>query len=198
MKYIFKYILFFFLSLRRDKQYIILNPNLSFLGIKKIFIFDKKKKKFFNYKIHDKYDFITVEEIYFHECYKINNLKIFDEIDIFTKSKKLLIVDCGSNIGCSTNYFLNNYSNSKIISIEPDKKNFEFLKKNVQSNNAILVNNAISSEEIGFEILDSNDNRAKSIIISKDNQLSPKALTINQILDDENNTNYEPFLIKLI
>ena len=46
MKYIFKYIIFFFLSLRRDKQYIILNPNLSFLGLKKFLYLIKKKKNF--------------------------------------------------------------------------------------------------------------------------------------------------------
>ena len=103
-------------------------------------------------------------------CYKIDHLKIYKEILDNFESKKKLIIDCGSNIGCSTNYFLRTFKNSKVISIEPDKDNFLLLSENVKNQNAILINNAISNENFNFEIIDSEDNRAKSIIkVDKEN-----------------------------
>ena len=121
--------------------------------------------------------------------------KFFFTNDI--NSKKLLIVDCGSNIGCSSKYFLNTYKNSFLISIEPDKENFELLIKNVKKNNAVLINNAVSSEEINYEISNTIDNRAKSIIKSDNGKSSLKSLTINKILSDYNKLNFYPFIIKI-
>lgn len=196
MKYFFKFLFFLILSLSNKKRFIILVPNLTFIGINKVYIYDKNQKKFLNFFIEDKYDYITVQEIFFYECYKIDSFQIFEKIKKYTETKNILIIDCGSNIGCSTSYFLNTYTNSKIISIEPDKRNFDLLKKNILDGNVKLINNAISSEAIKYEILDNKDSRAKSIIKSdKDNLV--KSLTINEILDDQNYKNLDPFLIKI-
>ena len=106
MKKISKFVLFFVISIfQKKKRFIILNPDLTSFGIKKVIIFDKKKSTFSSYKIRDKYDFITVEEIFFYESYKLDDLKIFSKIKKDIIDKELLIIDCGSNIGCSTNYF---------------------------------------------------------------------------------------------
>ena len=70
------------------------------------------------------------------------------------------------------------------------------LSKNVKNQNAILINNAISNENFNFEIKDSEDNRAKSIVkVDKENL--KKTLTINQILDEKENEEFFPFLIKI-
>ena len=124
------------------------------------------------------------------------NFQIFRKILKEVEIKKLLIVDCGSNIGCSTNYFINSYRNTKIFSLEPDDDNFSLLSENVKDSNAVLLNRAISNENFSYEIKDNEDNRAKSIIkIGQEN--SKKTLTINQILDDKRNENLYPFLIKI-
>lgn len=202
MKKISKFVLFFVISIfQKKKRFIILNPDLTSFGIKKVIIFDKKKSTFSSYKIRDKYDFITVEEIFFYESYKLDDLKIFSKIKKDIIDKELLIIDCGSNIGCSTNYFLNTFDNSKIISIEPDLGNFNMLKSNVENNkNLVIINNAISNENINYIVessLENNkDNRGKRIIGGL-GQNFLKSLTINQILAEKNNQNFYPFLVKI-
>ena len=197
MKNLFKFIFFLLVSIiQKKKRYIICNPNLSLFGLTKVFIYDKKNKDFCSYNIRNKYDFITIEEIFFYECYDISNLQIFDRVFKEIEMQKLLIIDCGSNIGCSTNYFINSYKNAKIISIEPDDDNFSLLSKNVKNENAILYKRAISNENFCYEVKEAEDNRAKSIIkVNQEN--SKKTLTINQILNEESNKNFSPFLIKI-
>ena len=197
MKNLFKFIFFLIIStFQKTKRFIILNPNLSFFGIKKVLIYDKRNKNLTTYNIRNEYDFITIVEIFFYECYKIDDLKIFKKILNEIKEKNLLIVDCGSNIGSSTNYFANFYKNSKVISIEPDDENFLLLKKNVKNKNAVLIKNAISNEIFHYAVKDHEDNRAKSIIKTEKHSLK-KTLTINQILSERSNENYYPFIIKI-
>lgn len=197
MKNLFKFIFFLIVSIfQKKKRFIICNPNLSLFGITKVFIYDKKNKNFSSYNIRNKYDFITIEEIFFYECYNISDLKIFKKIIKEIETKRLLIVDCGSNIGCSTNYFGKSYRNAQIVSIEPDDDNFSVLTKNVKGQNVILVNSAISNDNFNYEIKSEEDNRAISII--KTNQVnSRKTITINQILNEKINENLHPFLIKI-
>ena len=197
MKILFKFIFFFIISFSKKKRFIILSPNLTFFKFYKVLVYDKKDKSFFTYLIRDQYDYITLEEIFFYECYKIENIEKYEES---TNDQIKLIIDCGSNIGCSTNYFLNTYKNSKVVSIEPDPNNFNCLTKNVRNSNAILVNNAVSNEKINFEIKNSeaniNDNRGKNIVkVLENNKL--ETITINEILNQKNNDKYSPFLVKI-
>lgn len=197
MKNLFKFIFFLLVSIiQKNKRFIICNPNLSLFGLSKVFIYDKRNKDFSSYNIRNKYDFITIEEIFFYECYNISDLQIFDRVFKEIEMQKLLLIDCGSNIGCSTNYFINSYKNAKIISIEPDDDNFSLLSKNVKNKNAILLKRAVSNENFFYEVKNTEDNRAKSIIkVNQEN--SKKTLTINEILNEESNKNFLPFLIKI-
>ena len=78
MKNLFKFIFFLIVSLfSRKKRFIILNPNLNVFGFNKVFIYDKFDKNFFSYLIRNNFDYITIQEIYFYECYKIDNLEIY-------------------------------------------------------------------------------------------------------------------------
>jgi len=197
MKIVFKFIFFLIISFSKKKRFILLSPNLTIFKFYKVVVYDKKNKNFFTYIIRDQYDYITLEEIFFYECYKIDNIEKYKEN---ISDQKLLIIDCGSNIGCSTNYFLNTYKNSEVISIEPDVNNFNYLSKNVRNPNAILVNNAVSNEKINFEIKNSEenvkDNRGKNIIKVLENH-KLKTLTINEILNEKKGEKYSPFLVKI-
>ena len=197
MKDFFKFIFFLVTSLiLKKKRFLILNPNLSLFGIRKILIYDKKIRTFFTHTIRNNFDLITIEEVYYYECYKIDDFKFFNNILKKIEKKKLLIVDCGSNIGCSTNYFINTFKNAKVISIEPDEDNFFLLKQNVKNDNSVLINSAVSNENFSYQIKDNKDNRAKSIIkVDQDN--SKKTVTINQILNKKDTENFHPFLIKI-
>lgn len=49
------------------------------------------------------------------------------------------IIDAGANIGTSALYFHKLYPKAKIISIEPNPRNLEFLKKNLEENDVTNV-----------------------------------------------------------
>ena len=187
MKSFFKFILFLMLSIfDKRHKYIIFTHDLTFINFSKVLIYDKNKKVFFSYRIRNKYDYLTINEIYFHQSYEVKQFKFFEKIKNEINNRRLLIVDCGSNIGCSTNFFLRNYDNSKVVSIEPDKKNFELLNKNIVDLKRVeLINSAVSNKVINFEVIDDpnnlNDFRGKNLKETS-NINSLKAVTINQIL----------------
>lgn len=69
----------------------------------------------------------------FWQIYKdlfIQNTYFFNSND-----KSPLILDCGGHIGVSVLYFKKLYPNSQIICFEPDPKNQEYFKRNVEQNN---------------------------------------------------------------
>lgn len=43
-----------------------------------------------------------------------------------------LIVDCGANAGFASTYFLNRYPQAHVIAVEPDDRNVEMLRRNLQ------------------------------------------------------------------
>ena len=43
-----------------------------------------------------------------------------------------LIVDCGANVGYASAYFLSRFPQSRLIAVEPDDRNFEMLRHNMQ------------------------------------------------------------------
>jgi FkbM family methyltransferase len=65
------------------------------------------------------YDYYTFLEVVLQEAYNV-------AID-FTPSS---IIDGGGNIGLTAAYFASRYPDAKILTIEPDKENFELLKQN--------------------------------------------------------------------
>lgn len=57
--------------------------------------------------------------------------QLFQYYERAVKSQdKLLIIDCGANIGLSVIWFAKNFPDAIIYGIEPDSENFELLKKN--------------------------------------------------------------------
>jgi len=66
-------------------------------------------------------DFLVFAQVFIKEEYKpLTDLKINNP----------RIIDAGANIGCTSIYLSAYYPNAKIIALEPDRGNFELLKKN--------------------------------------------------------------------
>jgi FkbM family methyltransferase len=65
-----------------------------------------------------------------------------NEYDFSADVQPKVIVDAGANVGLASLYFANKYPESKIIAIEPEKKNFEVLLKNVAPYPNIIALNA--------------------------------------------------------
>ena len=196
---LFKYTFYFFYNLINNKNYIIITPGLLGKLLKKIIIFDNTYKNFFSIKIRNKFDIITIFEIFAQDFYNVKNLNISDEINLiiskFKKNKLTpLIIDCGANIGCSGIYFEKMIENCHVINIEPEEKNFSLLQLNCNSKIYKNINSAVSSKIMKFSIENlSNDDRAFRI---KENQEGNKnTVTINEILLNKDKK-LKPFLIK--
>jgi FkbM family methyltransferase len=66
-----------------------------------------------------------------------------------------VIIDAGANIGLASIFFANKYPDVKIIAIEPEKSNFDLLKKNVKSySNIIPVQSALWDRNEDINLVD--------------------------------------------
>jgi FkbM family methyltransferase len=202
-------LIFLFKSLSNKKNFVLLFPRLFCLIFKRVLIFDKINFCFFLQKIRNNYDLLTVYEIFQEEFYNLNNFKQVEKItdyynQIIQNNKKPLIIDCGSNIGSSSNYFSRIFHNSFVVSIEPEVSNFKMIKKNFNSMNSVLINKAISCDDKNYFLNILDDSRAHFINDYagdiKDNYLEKKveikSITVEDILIEYKN-NYTPFLIKI-
>ena len=127
-------ILAFFRNFDRKYNFIVITPRLLSKIIKKTFIFDKTNKNFFVQHVRNDFDLITINEIFVEENYNLKKFKIWEKISkrynsYFKENIKPLIIDCGSNIGSSSEYFKRCFVNVELVMIEPDKNNLEFSKK---------------------------------------------------------------------
>ncbi len=63
-----------------------------------------------------------------------NQIFIENEYQCLTGIKNVgLVVDCGANVGFSSAYFLSVFPSCHVVAIEPDKENFEALRRNLSS-----------------------------------------------------------------
>ncbi len=66
-----------------------------------------------------------------------------------------VIIDAGAYIGVSTVYFCQKYPEAKIIAVEPEKSNFDFLVRNTESyKNIFCVNAGVYGEDVPLVISD--------------------------------------------
>lgn len=185
---------------RYEKKFIIISPRLFSFFFKKIFIFDKNKKSFFTQHVRDRFDALTVFEIFGEENYSVSKYKIWNKIEINLQknlqlNNKPLIIDCGSNIGCSSEYFSRVFEGSHIVQIESNTKSIEFSKKNIFDKNVDYINKAISSDNNSYYIDNSSvDNRSSKI--SEKGDYKVESITVDQILKKYDKKTY-PFLIKI-
>ncbi len=198
--YLFYDIITLFRNLDRRYNFIVITPRLLSKLIKKSVIFDKLNKNVFIQNIRNDYDLITIYEIFSEESYNLRNFEIFkkvsEKLNLYLKNDtKPLMLDCGSNIGASSEYFKRIYKNAEIVMIEPDKNNLDFSKKNTSVKEKFIFNKAISSEEKLFKFSNlSEDNRAFKVVDS--GNLEIESINVEKILNifgDE----FQPFLIKI-
>lgn len=114
-----------------------------------------------------KFNFSTKIFYFFYKKYKI----IFEKKSIkfickFIKQNSI-VIDVGSNIGIYT-YFFEKYSHAtKIYSIEANRKNFMYLKKNFRNNKNIFILNKIVADRNKFFFLKNNISNPTGHFIDK-------------------------------
>jgi FkbM family methyltransferase len=91
------------------------------------------------------------------------DINVFSQV-IYDKEYELnyrlnpsVIVDCGANIGLASIYFKNRFPKAKIIAIEPERSNFEILKKNTERySNIYCINCGIWPHSTNLKISNRN------------------------------------------
>ncbi len=122
-------------------------------------------------------DFIVFREIFVFNQYKIK---------LLNNHKADIIVDLGANIGLSVLYFNDQYPDAKIIAVEPEKRNFSLLKKNVASLPGVYcLNNAIwnSSRQLGIYDVGLGEYGYVTNEEQEDEIESVKSITLGEIIE---------------
>ncbi|MDD6170412.1 MAG: FkbM family methyltransferase [Lachnospiraceae bacterium] len=84
-------------------------------------------------------DFSLLRDFYWLDVYGINNMYDFD-INAYNIDDIKNVVDAGANIGLFSVKMSEKYPKANFYCIEPERSNFEILKKNVESLNAKCFN----------------------------------------------------------
>lgn len=116
--------------------------------------------------------------------------KVFleDEYDFTPQHPPEYIIDAGANIGAASVYLAHQYPKARIISLEPEKSNFDMLLKNTENyKNILCLNKALwyinepltiknpDADKESFEIQQNNSTSGENII---------ESTTINQLIMD--------------
>ena len=128
-------------------------------------------------------DYKVFQQVFIQEEYK----PLLDIIDL-NNIQVRNIIDAGANIGLSTNYFLRQLPNARVICIEPDKNNFKTLEHNINQrrDNVRLYNKALwYKNEVLFLTDQFRDGEewSRSISTDKQNSLSEvAAVTVDELI----------------
>ncbi len=98
-----------------------------------------------------------------------------------------LIVDCGAHIGCASLFFTLRYPDARIVSIEPDKDNYQILTRNLGSlENVTTINAAVWNESAPVEIANPGTSPTGLYVKESDPQATDvvRGVTISEILND--------------
>jgi FkbM family methyltransferase len=145
-----------------------------FAGIKFLFSIEcklsQKSSQVYTYRITDYKRLIYLrrtisDHSIFWQCLVTRqyDLKKFPQITKFmrnyqeclSRGLRPVIIDAGANIGLSTVWFERLFPNAHIISIEPDRNNFEILKKNTNdlSDNISIIHGALTERSGNYSIV---------------------------------------------
>mgnify|MGYP001380559070 CR=1 FL=1 len=98
-----------------------------------------------------------------------------------------LIIDCGANIGELGFYLNHKFKIKNVLSIEPDKHEYETLKLNSKYSNYSPLNYALYNKN-GYIDFYLNNESADSSIFAQDNlmSISVKTITLNELFKKQN------------
>lgn len=104
-------------------------------------------------------DIKTFQRVFLENAYNLRPLARWNEIlALYARIERPLILDLGANIGLMTLYFAKNWPKARIISVEPDERNFRLLKANVEGmSNITPIEAAVASKDGAVQITNPDD-----------------------------------------
>lgn len=163
----------------------------AFFGLHKKELFEVRKK------LSDSKSVDTFDKLVdFKLSGRIGNLFSceYDNTGLFKIAENCTYLDLGAYNGDTVLGFYESYSPSKIIAVEPDKRNFRKLSENTTGLNRIIMYNALVSDCDGVVFLDNNKGRGAHE--SESGKISVEALTIDSIIKKERLSENSQLIIK--
>ena len=119
-------------------------------------------------------------------------------LDDFHFNEGDIVIDIGANIGEFSYYLAKKYK-AKVISIEPEEKEFNCLKLNCKESNIELINKALWSEETEMTFYQKNDTGDSSLFKTSDYKGTKKikTATLSTIIHNSLEENEKIKLLKL-
>jgi FkbM family methyltransferase len=149
----------------------------------------------------------VIQQIFQNQDYNIlhweQGRKLFEYHNEQSKIRPSLIIDAGANIGASTVYFSNIFSNSVIFTVEPDINNWLLLEFNTAGLNVFNFNGAIA--DVDSELLLENPGRSDWGFMTKrisdldtaTNKKKVKSISPLSILSHSACQNTNPLILKI-
>ncbi len=127
---------------------------------------------------------------------KIENLFSceYDNTDLFNLPENCTYIDFGAYNGDTVLKFYEKFPRSRIIAVEPDRRNFRKLTENTAHIENISYYNALVSDSDGTVYLDNNKGRGAHE--SGKGTLPTEALTVDSLTKKEKQTLWGPLVIK--
>lgn len=137
-----------------------------------IIFYDRDRRNVFSVKSRGFIDSVTANQIYSNNEYNFAFIGRSEQVRriysaIISSGKTPLIIDCGANIGLSSQYFAREFPESQIVSVEPDINNFELAIENCASFSNIDLFHAAIGSETGFVTIDDESVDANAFRVSR-------------------------------
>ena len=183
------------------KENEILAPDVPVYG-DNVFSFDfflenKEKLQLVRQHLSDEKSITTFDRlVHFKLTGDISDLFLceFDNDGIFEIAENAVFLDLGAYNGDTATAFYEKHKPSKIIAVEPDKRNFRKLQENTTHIENIVYVNALISDTDETVFLDNNKGRGAHE--SEKGKIETQALTIDTIIKKEKLPETEQLVIK--
>jgi FkbM family methyltransferase len=134
-------------ALEDQWNYIILTPQ----GLYRQFVFAKRSRRFHSYVIRSDIDYSVLRQVFEEEQYRLDEGRGPEIVDLYQRyvaeGITPLVVDCGANIGLSTDYFAQHFPAARIVAIEPDHGNIVLARRNCTNDKVELLEAGIASRD---------------------------------------------------
>jgi FkbM family methyltransferase len=100
-------------------------------------------------------DFAAVRHVFREKEYDFGEGAVHDRIfaryrQIVATGKSPIIIDAGANIGAASLWFRNEFPLARVVAIEPEQQNLAILKRNVGSDDRVIILRTAIGSEPGF------------------------------------------------
>ena len=158
-------------------------------------------KRDFYYRPESLGDKGVIQQIFQNQDYELGHFKLTERLMRLGETesgrgRELLIIDAGANIGAAALYFSFRFSGSKVIAIEPEKKNCELLRMNCAGLNIRIVEAALGCEA-GKSFLSDPGLSDWGFRTGDTGEYKVDVVTVDQLFDTLGKEKAAPFICKI-